>query len=469
MATTAAPSPGTQDVPITRVATASLIGTTIEFYDFFIFGTASALVFGRLFFPSLSPLAGTLASFAAFGVAFAARPLGALIFGHFGDRVSRKQMLVTTVVMMGVSTVAVGCLPTYDTIGVAAPILLVCCRLVQGIALGGEWGGAVLMAAEHAPRNRRAFYASWPQVGVPLGLVMGTALFYGIQRLPASGLESLGWRIPFLASTVLVVVGLYIRLKIDDSPAFRVVKKANAAERFPAAVVLRSAPKALLFGALANAATGVLFYMATTFAYTYGSHAGFSHGSMLLAVGVASLIEVGTIPVVGAALDRYGRRPVLMTGCAATIVWAFPFFALIDTGNIIALIISFLVALPVCHALVYTPTSSFVPELYPTRLRYSGAAMSQTLGVLAFSAPVPFIAATVFSATSSAWPLAIYIIAGGALNLIVVILARETKNDPTHWTDRPTEARALPKPATEPEPTVRGGSQDFHRGNGTTR
>lgn len=443
------PQARASEVSIGRVAFASLIGTTIEFYDFFIFGTASALVFGKLFFPSLSPVAGTLASFATFGVAFAARPLGGVIFGHFGDRVSRKRMLITTLVLMGIGTVAVGCVPSYAHIGVAAPILLVVFRLLQGLALGGEWGGAVLMAVEHAPEGKRGFYASWPQVGVPLGLVLGTGLFYGIQHMPASSLESWGWRIPFWASAILVGVGLYIRMKIEDSPAFRAVKQADEVERFPLGVVVRKAPKGIVLGALANAAANIPFYMATTFAYTYAAHIGVTHDAVLLAVGSASLVQCFTVPLVGSLLDRHGRRPVLLTGCVATVIWAFPFFALIDSHNTAALIVAFMVALPICHSLTYAPLSSFLPEIYPTRLRYSGASISYTIGGLAFSAPVPFAAEAIFNSAHAAWPLALYVLAGGVVTFIGVALSRETKDEATHWSERPDEATALTRPGED--------------------
>ena len=425
MATTTASS----EVSIRRIAGASLIGTTIEFFDFFIFGTAAALIFGKLFFPDLDPLIGTLASFATFGVAFAARPLGAVIFGHFGDRVSRKQMLVTTLMMMGFATIAVGLLPTYSQVGILAPILLVVCRLVQGLALGGEWGGAVLMAVEHAPKDKRAFYASWPQIGVPFGLVLATGMFFLVQQLSTAQLESWGWRIPFLVSSLMVGVGLYIRLKIEDSPAFKAVKDNGTAERFPAATVLRTAGWRVLLGALSIAAANVPFYMVTVFALTYGADEGVSRNTVLGAVCVASLVQIFTIPFAAQFCDRFGRRPVMMVGAVLTVLMAFPFFWLLDTHNTAAIFLAMLIALPLCHALTYGPQASFLPELFPTELRYSGAGMAYTLGGLAFSAPVPFIAAALFDAYDAAWPLSLYIAAAGLLSLIAVYVARETRLD----------------------------------------
>ncbi|WP_205620852.1 MFS transporter [Intrasporangium chromatireducens] len=416
---------------------ASLIGTTIEFYDFFIFGTAAALVFGKLFFPDLNPLAGTLAAFATFGVAFAARPLGAVIFGHFGDRLSRKRMLVTSLLMMGLGTIAIGLLPTYAHVGILAPVLLVLCRLLQGLALGGEWGGAVLMAVEHAPANRRAFYGSWPQIGVPLGLVLATGLFYLIQQLPEAQLESWGWRVPFLASGLLVAVGLYIRLKIEDSPAFKKIKATRQEERFPAATVFREDGPSVLLGALSVAAANVPFYMATVFALTYGVDEGVSRNTVLGAVCIASLIQMFTMPLATGLCDKFGRRPVLLTGCALTVLMGFPFFWLLDTHNTAAIYLALIIALPLCHALSYGPQASFIPELFPTQLRYSGAGIAYTLGGLLFSAPVPFVATALLDRFEGASPLALYIMVAGVLTFVAVAIARETRQDDIAWSTRP--------------------------------
>ena len=243
-------------VSVHKVAFASFIGTCIEFFDMYVFGTASALVFGVLFFPSLDPLAGTLASFAAFGVGFAARPLGGIIFGHFGDRFGRKVMLIVSLVFMGVGTTAIGLLPTYAQIGIWAPILLVAFRLLQGVAIGGEWSGAVLMAAEHAPPGRRAFYASWPLCGVPVGLVLANGVFALVNLLPKDALMSWGWRIPFLASAVLLVVGLYIRVQISESPAFKAVRDRGLEARFPAGEVVRRSWRSILIGVVSPARAG---------------------------------------------------------------------------------------------------------------------------------------------------------------------------------------------------------------------
>ena len=424
-----------EKVSIMRVAGASLIGTTIEFFDFFIFGTAAALIFNRLFFPDFSPLAGTLASFATFGVAFVARPLGAIIFGHFGDRMSRKSMLVLSLMLMGFGTLAVGLLPTFEQIGIMAPILLVICRLFQGLALGGEWGGAVLMAAEHAPPGKRAFFASWPQVGVPFGLVLATGVFFLVQHLPDEQLDSWGWRVPFIISAALVVLGLYIRLKIEESPALIAIKKEDKSEKYPTAVVFREAGGRVFLGALSVAAANIPFYMATVFALTYGAEDGLDRDMILGAVCLASLVQIVTIPAAATLCDRFGRRPIMLLGCLLTALTAYPFYWLLDTHNILAIIIALLLILPLCHALTYGPQAAFIPELFPTQLRYSGSGIAYTLGGVLFSAPVPFVCAALLDKTGSSWPLSLYIIAGAVLTAVAVFVTRESKHDDIAWSN----------------------------------
>jgi len=417
-------------VPIGKIAFASFIGTVIEFFDFFIFGTASALIFNKIFFPALDPLAGTLASFATFGVAFAARPLGGVVFGHFGDRLGRKKMLVLSLVLMGVGTAMVGVLPTYAQIGIWAPLLLVLSRLVQGVAIGGEWSGAVLMAVEHAPPDKRAFYASWPQCGVPAGLVLATAMFYLVEQLPDAAMQSWGWRMPFLASVVLVLVGLYIRLKVDESPAFRAVRERGHQAKFPAGEVIRKSWKGILIAIFSMAAANIPFYMSTVFALSYGAQQpGVTRGTVLLTVCVASFVQIFTIPVTAVLADRYGRRPVLLVGCVVTVLAGFPFFWLIDTGSTIAILAAMVIALPIAHSLTYSTLASFVPELFETRLRYSGSAIGYQVGGMIMSGPVPFVAAALYSWADDAWPLALYIVVGGVLTFVAVFAARESYRD----------------------------------------
>ncbi|MGY4920084.1 MFS transporter [Streptomyces sp. 900116325] len=432
----------TSDVPIIKIAFASFIGTLIEFFDMFIFGTASALVFNHLFFPSLDPLSGTLASFATFGVGFAARPLGGVIFGHFGDRLGRKTMLVLSLLVMGVGTAAVGVLPTYGQIGIGAPALLVFVRLLQGIAIGGEWSGAVLMAIEHAPPGKRAFYASWPQCGVPAGLVLATGAFFLIELLPHDAMMSWGWRLPFLASAALVVIGLYIRVQISESPAFQAVRDRGEESRFPAGEVVRRAWKPLLIGVFSMAANSIPFYMATVFALSYGQkEAGVSRGTLLLAVCIAAGLQIFSMPAVAVLADRFGRRPLLLFGCVLTVLEAFPFFWLINTGNTFAVIAAMIIALPVVHALTYSPMSSFLPELFETRVRYSGSAISYQVGSMLLSGPVPFVSAALFAWANEPWPLALYIMTGAVVTFAAVFVARESYRDDIACPGSPGRAR----------------------------
>jgi metabolite-proton symporter len=432
------PTPG---VPIAKIAFASFIGTLIEFFDMFIFGTASALVFDELFFPELDPLTGTLASFATFAVGFAARPLGGVIFGHFGDRLGRKRMLVLSLLVMGIGTAAVGVLPTYAHIGIWAPVLLVMARLMQGIAIGGEWSGAVLMAIEHAPPGKRAFYASWPLCGVPTGLVLATGAFFLIELLPHDAMMSWGWRLPFLASAVLVAIGLYIRMQISESPVFQAVRDRGEEARFPAGEVVRRARKPLLLGIFSMAANSIPFYMATVFALSYGQKTvGLSRGTLLMAVCIASALQIFTIPIVAMLTDRFGRRPLLLFGCALTVLEAFPFFWLINTGNTFAVIAAMILALPVVHALTYAPMSSFLPELFETRVRYSGSAIAYQVGSMLLSGPVPFVSAALFAWAAKPWPLALYIIAGAGLSFVAVLVARESYRDDLAQTKSPGPA-----------------------------
>ncbi|WP_421874503.1 MFS transporter [Mycolicibacterium wolinskyi] len=421
-------TPG-QTVSVPKVAFASFIGTLIEFFDMFIFSTASALVFNHLFFPSLDPLSGTLASFAAFGVAFVVRPLGGVVFGHFGDRLGRKTMLVTSLVLMGVGTATVGLLPTYAQIGIWAPVLLVGTRLLQGLAIGGEWSGAVLMAVEHAAKGRRAFYGSWPLCGVPAGLVLAAVAFFLVELLPEDAMLAWGWRIPFLASAVLLLIGLYIRIRISESPAFRAVQEERREARYPAVEVVTKAHRGIITAIFAMAANSVVFYMATVFALSYGAKQGLSRGEMLVAVMIAALVQIVTLPIAAVFADRLGRRPVMLAGCLIAIAMAFPFFWLLDTGYFGAAVIAMIIAVPVIHSMTYAPMASFISELFETRLRYSGSAIGYQFGSMTWSAPVPFIAAALFAWAGSSWPLSVYIVIGGLVSFVAIYGARESYRD----------------------------------------
>ncbi|MEV5547232.1 MFS transporter [Streptomyces sp. NPDC052309] len=434
-AATAPPTPNN----LKRIVAASLIGTTIEWYDFFLYGSAAALVFNKLFFPESDPLVGTLLSFLTYAVGFAARPLGALVFGHYGDRLGRKKLLVLSLLMMGGATFAIGLLPTHATIGTAAPVLLTVLRLVQGFALGGEWGGAVLLVSEHGDARRRGFWASWPQTGAPAGQLLATGVLSLLTAvLSDSAFGSWGWRIPFLLSGVLVIVGLWIRLSVDESPVFkqalaqaearRTEARKTEAEQLPLIAVLRHHWRDVLVAMGARMAENISYYVVTAFILVYATtEAGVSKQTALNAVLIASAVHFAVIPAWGALSDRIGRRPVYLLGAAGVGLWMFPFFRLIDTGGFGNLILAVTVGL-VLHGAMYAPQAAFFSEMFATRMRYSGASIGAQFASVAAGAPAPLIATALLSDTGSSTPIALYVIAACVLTLIAVGVAKETRH-----------------------------------------
>jgi MFS transporter, MHS family, shikimate and dehydroshikimate transport protein len=413
---------------IRKVALASLIGTSIEWYDFFLYGTASALIFARLFFPKFDPLTGTLAAFGTFAVGFAARPIGGIVCGHFGDRIGRRSMLVITLLIMGVATFLIGLLPTYHQVGIWAPVLLVLLRIAQGFGLGGQWGGAILMAVEHSPRGKRGFYGSWPQVGLPVGLLLSTIVFGLISKLPEAALLAWGWRVAFLVSIILVGVGLYIRLSIAEPPVFAEVKQAHTISRLPILEALRLHPRNVLLVMGARIAENGAFYLFSVFVLTYATmpSVGFSSSMALTAVSVAALVQIFTIPAFGVLSDRIGRRPVYLFGAIFTGAFAFPFFWLIETSTPALLVLSMVLALSVGHAAMYAPQASFVAELFGTRVRYSGLSLGYQLASVIAGGLSPFIAMSLLRKTGSSSSIALYIIFMAAITTFSVYLAAET-------------------------------------------
>ncbi|WP_047866211.1 MFS transporter [Rubrobacter aplysinae] len=415
---------------IRKVALASFIGTAIEWYDYFLYGTAAALVFGTVFFPDFSPLAGVLASLATFAVGFFARPVGGVVFGHFGDKIGRKAMLVTTLMIMGVSTLLIGFLPTYNQIGVWAPILLVLLRIFQGFGVGGEWGGAIIMAVEHSPPSRRGFYGSWPQIGVPAGLLLGTGAVYLFSLLPDEQFFAWGWRIPFLLSVVMIAVGLYIRLKILESPAFQQVQDSGSQHRMPIVEVLRVYPKQVLIAMGLRVAENGSFYVFSVFVLTYVvDQLGLPRTLALLGVMIASFIELFAIPFFGALTDRVGRRPVYMFGAVFSLVFAFPFFWLVNTESTLLIWLAIVLALVVGHAAMYGVQGAFFSELFSTRVRYSGASLGYQLASVFAGGLSPFIAVALLGWSGSYWPVAVYLGFMALITIAAVYFATESYQD----------------------------------------
>ncbi|MET7475684.1 MFS transporter [Streptomyces sp. NPDC005648] len=439
MASAAASAPPTP-ARLKRVVAASLIGTTIEWYDFFLYGSAAALVFNKLFFPDSDPLVGTLLSFLTYAVGFAARPLGALVFGHYGDRVGRKKLLVLSLLLMGGATFAIGLLPTHATVGTAAPVLLTSLRLVQGFALGGEWGGAVLLVSEHGDARRRGFWASWPQTGAPAGQLLATGVLSLLTAvLSDDAFGSWGWRIPFLLSGVLVTVGLWIRLSVDESPVFqRALARAEArrtagdagdagAEKLPLVSVLRHHWRDVLIAMGARMAENISYYVITAFILVYATtSAGVSKQTALNAVLIASAVHFAVIPAWGALSDRVGRRPVYLFGAVGIGLWMFPFFSLVDTGGFGSLILAVTVGL-VLHGAMYAPQAAFFAEMFATRMRYSGASIGAQFASVAAGAPAPLIATALLADYDSSTPIALYVIAAAVLTVVAVAAAKETR------------------------------------------
>ena len=416
-----------------KVIVASLIGTSLEWYDFFLYGTASALVFNKLFFPNFDPLVGTLLAFATYAVGFIARPLGGLVFGHFGDRVGRKQVLIVTLLIMGIATFLIGALPTYQAIGVAAPILLVVLRFVQGLGLGGEWGGAVLMSLEHGAPDRRGLNASWPQVGVPVGNLLAAGVLGLLNLLlTEDAFLSWGWRIAFFLSGALVLVGLWIRMTITESPLFEEVESAGEKARMPLIEVIKRHPRGLLVAMGARLGTDVAFYTFTLYILTFlTANLGLPRSVGLNAVLIGSAVQIALIPLFGGLSDRYGRRPVYALGAVSAAVWAFVFFPLLSTRSPVVIVLATVVAL-ITHAAMYGPQAAFIAELFSTELRYSGASMGYQIAGVLGGGIAPLVSIALAGATCTAFAVSFYVLAMVVLTLIALWAAPETAWEDLH-------------------------------------
>jgi metabolite-proton symporter len=416
---------------IVKVVAASLVGTAVEWYDFFLYGSAAALVFGALFFPESDPVTGTLLAFGTYALGFVARPLGGIVFGHYGDRVGRKKMLVVSLMVMGLATVAIGLLPTYATIGVAAPILLLACRLAQGFAVGGEWGGAVLMAAEHGDDARRGFWSSWPQAGVALGNLLATGVLWILAAVQSDdAFNAWGWRIPFLLSAVLVLIGLWVRLTIEESPIFQESKPRHSAKHQPLLEVIRKYPREVILAMGMRLAENISYYLFTvisiTFLTTYAGSAA-DRSLILKALLIGSVVHFTVIPTIGALSDRVGRRPLYLIGAVGVAVWSFVFFDLIGSRSEVKIIIAVVVGL-ILHALMYAPQAAFFSELFGTSVRYTGASVGYQLASIFAGALAPIIALELLGTVeeSNTTAVAIYMTVASVLTIAAVLAARET-------------------------------------------
>jgi metabolite-proton symporter len=409
-----------------QVLFASLVGTAIEFFDFYIYATAAVIVFPQLFFPASDPASATLASLATFGIAFLARPVGSALFGHFGDRVGRKTTLVAALLTMGVSTVVIGLLPTYATVGIAAPLLLALCRFGQGLGLGGEWGGAVLLAIENAPPDRRAWYGMFPQLGAPIGFLCSAAIFLLLSAwLTDDQFFRFGWRIPFLASAALVVVGLYVRLAIHETPVFREALSRRERVKVPMLVVLRDYPRALVLGTLSALATFVLFYLMTVFALAWGTRAlGYTRERFLLIQLVGILFFALTIPVSAVLADRYGRRRTLLWVTAAIAVFGFVLAPLFNAGTA-GVLLTMAVGLSLM-GFTYGPLGTALSELFVTSVRYTGSSLTFNLAGIFGASLAPYIA-TWLATRYGLEAVGYYLTAAAALTLVGLLGSPETK------------------------------------------
>lgn len=435
----------------TKVATASFIGTAIEFYDFYIYGTAAALVFGTVFFPNFSPTAGILASLGTFAVGFIARPIGAILFGHWGDRLGRKSMLVASLLLMGLSTVAIGLIPSFATIGIWAPVILTVLRFMQGVGLGGEWGGAVLMSTEYAPEGKRGLYSSFPQLGPAVGFILGNSMFLVLGAvMPSEVFLDWGWRLPFLFSAVLLVVGFYIRMKIAETPVFQAAIDKQEQARVPVLELLRNQPRVLVLSTLSFVLAHSLFYTITTFCLSLGVNSlGIPRTTLLLGLLVAAAVMGVATVVFAMRSDVWGRRRLCMASTVAVMIWMFPMFLLLQTGNAVLLTIGFVGGM-ICFAMLFAPMGAYLPELFRVRYRYSGAALAYSASGIIGGGVVPIVSTDLWAVSGSFVPVALVLVGLAVVSLFCIVALPETKDH--DFRDGMSSVR--PDDQAEPQPNV---------------
>jgi metabolite-proton symporter len=410
---------------VKRALIAGVVGTSIEWYDFFLYGTAAALVFPDLFFPNSSHYAGTLASFATYAVGFAARPVGAALFGHWGDRIGRKATLISTLLTMGIASFLIGCMPTHDSIGLLAPTILVILRLLQGLGVGGEWAGSVTLSMEWGNPKRRGLIGSLPQVGVAIGLLLSTGMVSLFSHITGSGFETWGWRIPFLFSIVLVGIGLWIRLGVLESPMFAKKVEEKKTEKLPVIEVIKRNPKEILLSALLRMSEQMPFYIFTVFVLEYGTEElGMSKNFMTNSVMAAAALSLFTIPYFGHLSDKIGRKKLYMAGAALIGVWGFVYFGLLNTEVSILVFGAVFVSL-IFHDMQYGPQAALIAESFPTSLRYSGAGIGYQLSSVFAGGPAPLLAVWLLHTFDSTLPIALYIAAGAVCGVVATALLPE--------------------------------------------
>ena len=434
ISSTGATAPASHDPrQMRRVLFSSFLGSAVEFYDFLLYGTAAALVFGQLFFSDLTPVVATIASFGTLAVGYVVRPLGGVIFGHFGDRIGRKSMLVLTMTLMGAASFAIGLLPTFATIGVLAPVLLIALRLIQGFAVGGEWGGAALMALEHSDEHRRGFSASFANMGAPAGAVLSTVVLAVVTLLPEDAFLAWGWRIPFLLSAVLVGIGLYVRLKVTESPLFEqevITAVASEKKHLPIIDVLRNNPTSVLLGVGAGLGAFALQALMATFALTVGVQGGLPRSTVLWLFAAGSFAQIFALPLYAALSDRIGRRPVMITGCVAAVLAVYPILLLIASGSVLGVLLGFLVAMPLVQAAMYGPLAAFTTEIFATGNRYTGASLGYQLSSTLGGGFAPLIAATLVAGTATGnglFRVALFAAAAALISAVTIAVAKESR------------------------------------------